>query len=296
MRVVFMGTSYFALESLQALVSKHEVLAVYTKEPKVSGRGQDVLKSPVHIWAEKNSIEVRTPKTLRNEKAQEDFLALNADIAVVAAYGLILPTPVLYAFPNGCVNIHGSLLPRWRGAAPIQRCIEAGDRLTGITTMKMNEGLDTGDMLLKATVEIFPETTGGELYETLSTLGAELILKTLDTWDSLKPIAQDDNFACYAPKLEKSESLINFNMDAESLTHKIMAFSPYPAVYFEHNGERFKLLSAKVAEDVVEKGKIEQRGKRLLVGCGRGAVEVLEIQRQGKARMMVSDFLRGFSF
>ena len=296
MKIVFMGTPEFALEALKALANEHEILAVYTKEPKVSGRGNKLVKTPVHLWAEEHDIEVRTPKTLRNEDEQRKFAALKADIAVVAAYGWILPQPILDAYPLGCINIHASLLPRWRGAAPIQRSIEAGDKVSGVTIMKVAAGLDTGDMLLKGEVEITPDTTGGDLHDKLATMGADLVLKTLREWQNIKPEVQDNALSCYAAKIEKEESLLDCNLSAEQLARKIMAFSPYPAVYFEHNGERFKILRAVVANESAEKGKIIQQGKKLLVGCNNGAVEITEIQRQGKRAMTVEELLRGYSF
>ena len=226
MKIVFMGTPEFALAALKKLADEHEVLAVYTKEPKVSGRGNKLVKTPVHLWAEEQGIEVRTPKTLCNAEEQAKFAALGADMAVVAAYGLILPPPVLEAFPFGCVNIHGSLLPRWRGAAPIQRAIEAGDEKSGITTMKMDAGLDTGDMLLKGETEITPQTTGGELHDKLAEIGAELIVRTLREWNDIKPQKQDDSLSCYAAKIDKAESLLDLTVPAAVLERKIRAFNP----------------------------------------------------------------------
>ena len=291
-----MGTPEFALEALKALYSEHEVVAVYTKEPKISGRGNKLVKTPVHIWAEEHSIEVRTPKTLRNEEEQQKFAALEADIAVVAAYGLILPQPVLEAFPLGCINIHASLLPRWRGAAPIQRCIEAGDTESGVTIMKMAAGLDTGDMLLKGKVEITPQTTGGDLHDKLAVIGAELMLKTLREWNNITPQVQDDALTCYASKIEKEESAIDFGMNAKKLCRKIMAFSPYPAIYFEHNGERFKILRAALSNEKIPAGTVIQNGDRLFVGAADGAIEITEIQRQGKKAMSAAELLRGYRF
>ncbi len=291
-----MGTPDFALEALKALATEHEILAVYTKEPKISGRGNKLLKTPVHMWAEEHNIEVRTPKTLRNEEEQRKFAELKADIAVVAAYGLILPQPVLRAYPLGCINIHASLLPRWRGAAPIQRSIEAGDKVSGVTIMKVAAGLDTGDMLLKGEVEITPDTTGGDLHDKLAAIGADLVMKTLREWKNIKPQVQDDSLSCYASKIEKDESVLDCELNAEVLARKIMAFSPYPAIYFEHKGERFKILRAKVADEHIEKGSIKQFGNRLFIGCNGGAVEVKEIQRQGKRAMATEELLRGYSF
>lgn len=291
-----MGTPEFALEALKALAGEHEIVAVYTKEPKISGRGNKTVKTPVHVWAEEQGIEVRTPKSLRNEEEQQRFAALNADVAVVAAYGLILPQPVLDAYPMGCINIHASLLPRWRGAAPIQRSIEAGDGKSGVTIMKVAAGLDTGDMLLKGEVDITPQTTGGDLHDALAYLGAKLILETLRQWDNITPEVQDDALSCYAAKIEKEESLLDFSLPAAVLCRKIMAFSPYPAVYFEHNGERFKVLRAQLSGENVAAGNICQKGSRLFIGAADGAVEILEIQRQGKKAMLAAELLRGYSF
>lgn len=297
MKIVFMGTPDFALQALQTLADEHEIVAVYTKEPALSGRGNRLVKSPVHSWAEQNGILVRTPKTLRNEEAQKEFAALQADIAVVAAYGLILPQPVLDAYPYGCINIHASLLPRWRGAAPIQRCIEAGDAVSGVTIMKVAAGLDTGDMLKKGEVKITPETTGGILHDRLAALGARLVAEALREWEQITPQKQDDNLSCYATKIEKSESILDFSQDAPTLERKIRAFNPYPAVYFEHNGERFKILKAAVNEKELGEGQICQTGGgQLLIGCRNGALEVLEIQRQGKKAMEIKELLRGYHF
>lgn len=296
MKIVFMGTPEFALEALKRLAAEHEVLAVYTKEPKVSGRGNKLVKTPVHLWAEEQGIEVRTPKTLRHAEEQEKFAALNADIAVVAAYGLILPPPILDAFPLGCVNIHGSLLPRWRGAAPIQRAIEAGDAKSGITTMKMDAGLDTGEMLLKGETEITAETTGGELHDKLAEIGAELIVRTLREWDQIKPQQQDDALSCYAAKIDKAESVLDLGLTAEVLERKIRAFNPYPAIYFEHKGERFKILRAAFCDEKVAAGEIVSRAGKLFVGCADRALEITEIQRQGKKAMSVAELLRGYEF
>ncbi len=297
MKVVFMGTPEFALEALKALSTEHEILAVYTKEPKISGRGNKLVKTPIHIWAESHGVEVRTPKTLRQEEEQKKFAALNADIAVVAAYGLILPRPILDAYPLGCINIHASLLPRWRGAAPIQRCIEAGDKKSGVTIMQVAEGLDTGDMLMKGEVTITPQTTGGDLHDKLAQLGAELVVKTLNNIDKIIPEKQDDALSCYAAKVEKEESNIDFMMPAAQLCRKIMAFSPYPAIFFEHNGERFKILRANLAKNEnIPTGNVLQKGLQLFIGASDGAIEITEIQRQGKKAMSTVELLRGYQF
>lgn len=296
MKIVFMGTPEFALEALKALADEHEIIAVYTKEPKISGRGNKLVKTPVHLWAEERGIEVRTPKTLRNETEQRKFAELKADVAVVAAYGLILPQPVLDAYPMGCINIHASLLPRWRGAAPIQRSIEAGDKVSGVTIMKVAAGLDTGDMLLKGEVAITPDTTGEILHDKLAVLGGQLVLQTLRQWNDIIPQPQDDALSCYAAKIEKDESLLDFSLPAQKLCRKIMAFSPYPAVYFEHDGERFKVLSAQMADEKIEEGTICQKGNRLFIGAKGGSVEIEKIQRQGKKPMLTAELLRGYNF
>ncbi len=296
MKIVFMGTPEFALTALKKLAAEHEIVAVYTREPKVAGRGKKIIKSPVHLWAEEQGIEVRTPKTLRVEEEQKKFAALKANVAVVAAYGLILPPPVLEAFPLGCVNIHGSLLPRWRGAAPIERALEAGDEKAGITTMKMDAGLDTGDMLLKGEVKITADMTGGELREKLAEVGAGLIVRTLREWDNIVPQKQDDNLSCYAAKIEKEESLLDLGQPAAVLERKIRAFNPSPAVYFEHKGERFKILRTVISSENVKPGEIVSRGGRLFAGCADGALEITEIQRQGKRAMGAAELLRGYEF
>lgn len=293
-----MGTPDFAVPALEKLIAEHEVICVYTRAPKEAGRGQKESKTPVHLVAEKHGIEVRTPRTLRNEEEQRAFQNLGADVAVVAAYGLLLPLPVLEAYRYGCLNIHASLLPRWRGAAPIQRCIEAGDKVGGVTIMQVAEGLDTGDMLLKGETEITSQTTGGDLHDKMAQIGATLIIEALQKIDALQPQKQDDALTCYAAKLDKSESKLDFMLPAEVLERKIRAFNPYPATFFEYKGERFKVLMAEVvSEDVSnEAGKIVQGWEALVVRCGSGALKITQIQRQGKKAMPTEDLLRGFEF
>ncbi len=293
-----MGTPDFAVPALEKLIAEHEVICVYTRAPKEAGRGQKESKTPVHLVAEKHGIEVRTPRTLRNEEEQRAFQNLGADVAVVAAYGLLLPLPVLEAYRYGCLNIHASLLPRWRGAAPIQRCIEAGDKVGGVTIMQVAEGLDTGDMLLKGETEITSQTTGGDLHDKMAQIGATLIIEALQKIDALQPQKQDDALTCYAAKLDKSESKLDFMLPAEVLERKIRAFNPYPATFFEYKGERFKVLMAEVvSEDVSnEAGKIVQGREALVVRCGSGALKITQIQRQGKKAMPTEDLLRGFEF
>ena len=291
-----MGTPDFAVKALEALAARHEVVCVYTREPQEAGRGKKLTKSPVHEFAEAHGILVRTPKTLRSAEAQAELKALQADISVVAAYGLILPQAVIEAFPLGCINIHGSLLPRWRGAAPIQRAIEAGDNESGITIMKVVEKLDAGDVLLKGSVPITAETTGETLHDAMAGLGAELIVKALDNWQNLHAEPQDERLVTYAAKIDKAESRLDFSMPAEVLERKIRAFNPYPAVYFEYGGERYKILRAKVVDESGEAGAILDGAGRLVIACGDKALEVTEIQRQGKKKMPTEELLRGMNF
>lgn len=291
-----MGTPDFAVKALEALAARHEVVCVYTREPQEAGRGKKLTKSPVHEFAEAHGILVRTPKTLRSAEAQAELKALQADISVVAAYGLILPQAVIEAFPLGCINIHGSLLPRWRGAAPLQRAIEAGDNESGITIMKVVEKLDAGDMLLKGSVPITAETTGETLHDAMAGLGAELIVKALDNWQNLHAEPQDERLVTYAAKIDKAESRLDFSMPAEVLERKIRAFNPYPAVYFEYGGERYKILRAKVVDETGDAGAILAGAGRLVIACGDKALEVTEIQRQGKKKMPTEELLRGMNF
>ena len=298
MKIVFMGTPGFSVPVLEALAKEHEVVCVYTQPAKEAGRGQKVVKTPVNVAADNLKLEVHTPKSLKNNEEQERFAALNADVAVVAAYGLILPKPILEAFPKGCINVHASLLPRWRGAAPIQRAIEAGDDKSGVTIMQMAEGLDTGDMLLKGEVAITPEMTGGELHDALSQLGAKLIVETLRDLEHIQPQKQDDALSCYAAKIEKAEAKLDFNLSAEVLERKIRAFNPYPATFFMYEGERFKVLKAEALDGASGRapGSLIPNDTGLLIECNPGMLLITEIQRQGKKAMPTEELLRGFSF
>lgn len=296
MKIVFMGTPDFAVPALERLLKEHEVVCVYTREPKLSGRGNKLNKTPVHLVAEANGVEVRTPKTLRNSEEQQKFADLKADVAVVAAYGLILPLPVLEAYPFGCLNLHASLLPRWRGAAPIQRAVEAGDAQSGVTVMQVAEGLDTGDMLLKGEVSINSSTTGGELHDKLALLGADLISEVLADIKSFKPTPQPQDLACYAAKIDKAECKLDFNQKAETLCRKIRAFNPYPAMFFEYEGERFKVFEAHKIEKYAPAGTIMENNGGLQIACADGALDITQIQRQGKKLMSIGELLRGFHF
>ncbi len=298
MKVVFMGTPDFAVPALRAIAAEHEVVCVYTQPPREAGRGNKILKTPVNLVAEELDLPLKTPASLKKPEVQDELRSLNADIAVVAAYGLILPKAVLDIFPKGVINIHASLLPRWRGAAPIQRAIEAGDKKSGVTIMRVDEGLDTGDMLLKGEVEIDENTTGAVLHDKLAEIGKNLILQALRNIDSLKPEKQDDSLACYAKKLEKSEAKLDFYRPADELERKIRAFNPYPGAYFEYNGERFKVFATEVLNDNagMEPGSLVPNDSGLLIECNPGMLFVTEIQRQGKRAMPTEELLRGFEF
>lgn len=300
MKIVFMGTPDFAVPVLEALSKEHEVVCVYTRAPKEAGRGQKESKTPVHLFAERHGIEVRTPKSLRNAEEQENFKILGADAAVVAAYGLILPKEVLEAYPLGCINVHASMLPRWRGAAPIQRAILAGDEVSGVTIMQMDEGLDTGNILLEDKRPVpLANITGGELHDRLAGHGAEMIVEYLRNPAAYPPRRQGEMTTPYAAKLEKSEAKIDFSEPADAVARKIRAFNPFPGAYFEFNGERFKILEADFDMSVGnEPGRLEDSatGGVLAIACGKGIILPAKIQRQGKKPMEIGEFLRGFSF
>jgi methionyl-tRNA formyltransferase len=311
MRIVFMGSPEFAVPSLDALVKGgHEVACVYTQPPRPAGRGKGERKTAVHERAEQLGIEVRTPRTLRDEQEQERFRTLNADLAVVAAYGLILPKPILEAPKAGCVNVHASLLPRWRGAAPIQRAILAGDEISGVTLMQMDEGLDTGPMLARQTIDIRGKTAG-EVTEEMANLGARLLVEWLEA--PVPPEPQPIAGATYASKVDKTEARIDWSQSAEQIHRQVRAFNPLPGAWFEVNGERIKLLEAEVESNSrhprASGGPAplqEQRDSRLrgndglvlddalLVQCGEGAIRPVLVQRAGRAAMSPSELLRGF--
>lgn len=296
MKIVFMGTPDFAVPVLERMIKEHEVVCVYTKEPKVAGRGNKITKTPVHLLAEKYGIEVRTPKNFKNEIDVKAFCELKADISVVAAYGLILPKNIIEAFSKGCINVHASLLPRWRGAAPIQRSIEFGDEKSGVTIMQVVEALDAGAMYRKGEVEISSATTGGQLHDKLATIGADLISDVLKNFDNIVPETQDESLVTYASKIDKEECKINFSLSADVLERKIRAFNPFPAMFFEYKNERFKVLEASVTNIKAQQGEIIEGEKSLIIGCADKSLNVKQIQRQGKKAMQIDELLRGFSF
>ncbi|WP_372397428.1 methionyl-tRNA formyltransferase [Azospirillum sp. HJ39] len=302
LRLVFMGTPDFAVPSLAALIDAgHRVVCVYSQPPRPAGRGQQVQKSPVHRFAEEHGIPVRTPRSLRNAEAQAEFAGLDADAAVVAAYGLILPQPVLDAPRLGCVNVHGSLLPRWRGAAPIQRSILAGDAETGITIMQMDVGLDTGAMLSREAVAITPATTASSLHDELAALGARMIVPALEGLASgtLTAVPQPEEGVTYAAKLTREDGRLDWSRPAAYVERQVRALTPWPGCWFDAangaaNGERIKVLAAEPAPDMAgAAGTLLD--DRLTVACADWAVRLTRVQRPGKAPVDGAAFLRGFA-
>lgn len=297
MRVVFMGTPDFAATVLKALIAaNHEIVCVYSQPPRPSGRGHKRQPSPVHQLAEEKGILVRCPASLKKPEEQQEFAALHADVAVVAAYGLILPKSVLDAPKHGCLNVHASLLPRWRGAAPIQRAIMAGDERTGVCIMRMDEGLDTGPVLLRDSLPIGPETTAGLLHDQLADLGARLMtvaLGMLNLDNTAIAMKQPENGATYAKKIEREESRIDWNKSAVVIERLIRAMAPHPGAWFEHEGERFKVLKACLTEDRGQPGTVLDDSPT--IACAEGAIRILTLQRQGKAPMEAQAFLRGYT-
>jgi methionyl-tRNA formyltransferase len=293
MRIIFMGTPQFAIPSLDALVERgHEVVAAYTQPPRPAGRGKALSPSPVQARAEALGIEVRYPEKLRDPTDQVAFAALNADIAVVAAYGLILPRAILDAPRLGCINVHGSLLPRWRGAAPVQRAILAGDSMTGVTIMQMEAGLDTGPMLAKCEVGMTGKTAG-MLTTELADAGARLLVETVADLRAHPPILQPDDGVTYAPKIDKTEARLDFLISAPQLLRQILAFAPVPGAFFEYQGERIRILAA----DIQTGGSARPAtvlDATLTIACNPGAIRPKLVQRAGKSVMHTADLLRGF--
>ncbi|MFW2349402.1 methionyl-tRNA formyltransferase [Qipengyuania sp.] len=287
-----MGSPEFAVPTLQALVdAAHEVVCVYTQPPRPGGRrGKELTPTPVHQRASDLGIEVRHPTSLKSPEEQAAFAALDADIAVVAAYGLILPQAILDAPRLGCLNVHASILPHWRGAAPIHRAVMAGDPVTGVTIMQMEAGLDTGPMIAFARTPIEDKTTG-ELTEELAEIGAQLMVGTLIDFGVLHPLPQDDAQATYAAKIDKAEARIDWNRPAEEVVRHVHGLSPFPGAWFELDGQRLKLLRAELVEGSGAPGEVLD--DRFAIACGEGALRPVELQRAGKPRMDLDTFLRG---
>ncbi|MEA3081487.1 MAG: methionyl-tRNA formyltransferase [Sphingomonadales bacterium] len=292
MRIVFMGSPVFAVPSLNALVEAgHEVVAAYCQPPRPAGRGKAERRTAVHERAEQLGIEVRTPKTLRDEAEQARFRALDADIAVVAAYGLILPKAILEAPKAGCINVHASLLPRWRGAAPIQRAILAGDEVSGVTIMRMDEGLDTGPMLLRRNLDIRGKNADQVTGE-MAQLGAVALIDWLE--HPTLPEPQPEAGVTYAPKVDKAEARIDWSASAEQIERQVRAFNSVPGAWFEASGERIKLLEAAVGSDAsATPGEVLD--ECLNVACGEGYIRPLKVQRAGRGVMTPGELLRGFA-
>lgn len=296
MRIVFMGTPDFAVPSLQALIDAgHDVCAVYTQPDKPQGRKQILTAPPVKTLALEHDIPVFQPNTLKNEDEQARLRELAPEVIIVVAYGKLLPKAVLDIPPHGCINVHGSLLPRWRGAAPIQWAVIAGDEMAGVTTMQMAEGLDTGDMLLTYETKVGEKETAGELFDRLAQSGAELLTQTLVKLDEITPRPQDDAQSCYAHMLDKQMAVIDWSRSAHEIDCLIRGLNPWPIALTTLSGERLKVFAAEKAADNGEPGTVLEADpkKGLTVACGEGALRLTEIQLVGGKRMKANDFLRG---
>ena len=292
MRIVFMGTPDFSVPVLAALAAAgHEIAAVYCQPPRPAGRGKKDRPSPVQTQAEEMGFDVRHPVSLKTSEALLDFAALNADVAVVVAYGLILPQAVLDAPARGCLNIHASLLPRWRGAAPIHRAIMAGDTDTGVCIMQMEAGLDTGPVLLRRTTPIGTEETTAQLHDRLSQMGADAIVEALGQLDQLVPAKQPEEGVTYAAKIDKAEARIDWSKPAAEVDRLIRGLSPFPGAWFELDGVRIKALGSRIAEGAGAPGEV--LGSDLRVACGTGAVVLTRLQRAGKAAQDTQVFQQG---
>ncbi|MFH5772936.1 methionyl-tRNA formyltransferase [Paracoccus sp. NGMCC 1.201697] len=291
MRVVFMGTPDFSVPALRAIAARHEVVAVYSQPPRAAGRGQKSRPSPVHKAAEQLGLTVRVPENLKSPETRTEFAALAADVAVVVAYGLILPRPVLDAPRLGCLNIHASLLPRWRGAAPIHRAIMAGDAETGVAIMQMEAGLDTGPVLAESRTAIGTDDTTADLHDRLSDMGAQLIVQTLDRLP-LPATPQPEAGVTYAAKIDKAEARIDWTRPAAQIDRQIRGLSPFPGAWCMIGEERVKLLRSRLAEGSGQPGRVLSD---FTIACGQGAVEIVEAQREGKRPMPATEILRGLT-
>jgi methionyl-tRNA formyltransferase len=294
MRVVFIGTPDFSVPVLEALVGAgHEIACVYTQPPRPAGRGKKPRPSPVALAAEKHGIEVRHPASLKSEEEQARFAALEPEVAVVVAYGLILPQAILDAPARGCLNIHASLLPRWRGAAPIHRAVMAGDAETGVCIMQMEAGLDTGPVLLREATPIGGQETTGDLHDRLSGMGARLIVEALARLDDLSATPQSQDGVTYADKIDKAEARVDWTQPAEAVDRQIRGLSPFPGAWTEYSGTRIKLLGSRLAEAEGEGAPGMLLHDPMRVMCGTGAVEITRLQRAGRGVQSADEFLRG---
>lgn len=296
LRIAFMGTPDFSVAPLQALIDAgHDVVAVYSQPPRPAGRGKKLRPGPVHQFADGAGIPVFTPTTLKGENEQAAFADLNLDVAVVVAYGLLLPKAILEAPKYGCVNIHASLLPRWRGAAPIHRAIMSGDAETGICLMQMDEGLDTGPVLVRESLSIEPHDTTATLHDKLATLGAEMISPAVEglAADTLSAVTQSNEGVTYAKKIEKEEARIDWSISALEIDRLVRGLNPFPGAWFSVDGTRIKVLSGKVLEiSAAQFGRTLD--DRLTISTGDGAYQVTKAQRAGKGAMGVCDLVKGF--
>lgn len=294
LRLIFMGTPDFAVPTLTEIIGQgHDVVAVYTRPPAARGRrGLELVNSPVHQAAERFGLNVLTPKSLRNAEAQAEFARFGADAAVVVAYGLLLPVSVLEAVPLGCLNLHGSLLPRWRGAAPIQRAIMAGDRETGVMVMKMEAGLDTGPVGMVERIAIPPQMTAGQLHDRMMIVGADLMTRALAALSrgSLHFVPQAEQGVTYAAKITKDECRIDFAHPAMQVHNHIRGLSPFPGAFFEQAGKRVKVLASEPAQGAGSPGTVLSGGR---IACAEGAIRLIEVQPAGKNAMRADDFWRG---
>ena len=298
MRIAFMGTPQYSAPVLSELVAAgHDVAAVYTKAPQPRGRGQKLNPSPVHQLADEFGFSVFTPDNFKAEETLQSFEALDLDVAIVVAYGLILPQRILDAPRHGCLNLHASLLPRWRGAAPIQRAIMAGDDVTGVQVMQMEAGLDTGPVLLSEMVAIAPDDTSGSLHDKLSFVGAQLAPRALAALGrgALVPTPQPEEGVSYAHKISSAEAQIDWARPARDIDCHIRGLSPFPGAWFETQDTRIKVLNAAPSDGAGMPGEVLQADSRLIVACGEGAIELTQLQRAGKRAQHAQDFLRGFS-
>jgi methionyl-tRNA formyltransferase len=298
MRLAFMGSPVFAVPTLSALMAAgHEIACVYSQPPKPAGRGQTLRATPVHQWAEEHGLPVRTPRSLKKAEAQNEFAALGLDGAIVVAYGLILPKAILAAPRLGCLNLHGSLLPRWRGAAPIQRAVMAGDAETGVQVMVMEEGLDTGPVLATATTAIGPEDTASRVHDRLAALGAPLMVQALQAFadGALTPQPQADNGVTYAAKITPEETRVDWTLAATAVDAKIRGLALFPGAWCTAPGEkapvRLKLLGSRLAAGQGAPGAVLD--DQLTIACGQGAIQVTRLQREGRQALDASDFVRG---
>ncbi len=298
LRIIFMGSPDFAVPTMQALMDAgHDIVCVYAQPPRPAGRGQKERLCPVHAAALDAAIEVRTPKDLKSSEDQAAFAAIDADVAVVVAYGLLLPIEILNAPRLGCINVHASLLPRWRGAAPIQRAILAGDTQAGVCIMAMEAGLDTGPVYLRRAVSLDPDMTGGLLHDTLCDIGAQACVEALGgiADGTLQPVAQSQDGVTYARKLNPSEAQLDWSLDCAELERAVRAFDPWPGTWFEHNGERVKVLAAQAdmtGHVRAEPGTVLDG--RPAIACGSGALVLQRLQRAGRKAQNADEFMRGY--